>query len=80
MFLLPILRGNWVVFKFLTAGNTARLAALIPGLPEADRMTGHGGANNKRSLADSRWTWEMQKYEGRMAEMKWSDLANAFYR
>lgn len=79
MFLLPILRGNWVVFKFLTAGNTARLAALIPGLPEADRMTGYDGAN-KRSLADSPWTREMQKYEGRMAEMKWSDLANAFYR
>lgn len=69
MFLLPILRGNWVVFKFLTAGNNARLAVLIPGLPEADRMAGHDGAS-KRSLADSPWTREMQKYDRRMAETK----------
>lgn len=78
MFLLLILRGNWVVPKFLTAGNDARLTALIPGLPEADRMSGHDGAS-KRSLANSPWTQEMQKYGGRMAETKWSDLANAFY-
>lgn len=55
MFLLQILRGNWVVLKFLTSGNDARLTGLIPGFQEQT------GTSNLCIQG-------VQKYGGRAAE------------
>ena len=78
MFLLQVPRGNWVVLKFLTAENNARLTALILGFQEQAGCQAMM-VRYKGSLANSPRTQEMQKYRGRTAEMKWSELTNAFY-